>query len=598
MLIGFYKRISRWLHQEGVRGFYRKVKRILRYWHFRAWVFYLRKRKTSEKPDAQFFSFVKSPPLFSILLPAYRTHSSWLLQAVNSVREQGYRDWELCIGLCEVNERARSKIEDLARLDVRIRVFILEKNLGISGNSNLLAREAKGEFLAVLDHDDYLESHALQEVASFVHGGELDLIYTDEDVVSPRINLPSPPNIKPDWAPDSFHSCNYICHFCCFRRSLFEMIGGFRSEYDSAQDYDLFLRLIEKTNRIAHIPKVLYHWRRHTLSTASGKDGSAKPSAWETARQAMESHIDRGQQKAKVEMGNAFGTLHVRYIRETDPLVDIIIPSTNHENTLERCLNSILRLSRYTHFQITVMLNGPGDFTELMSLYAEETRIKMRHFEGPFNYSRINNIAAGKSKGEILLFLNDDIEITDPEWLEGLLEYALRDGVGAVGPMLLYSNGRIQHSGITVDSDQVTWEYHKKLPQTTGDYQSRAQIIQNVSAVTGACLCTRKKYFEEVGGFDEELSLAYNDIDYCLKLREKKYRVIYTPFVRLIHHESFTRGSDAYGEKRNRLQRETNRMREKWGRKGLQERYFDAAMFKPKANLKHLASCYLGYESA
>jgi GT2 family glycosyltransferase len=591
MFIAISKRASRWLRQEGLRGSYRKVRYVLRYWRFRWIVSRLQKQSHVRKVD-QGFRESRPFPLISILLPAYRTRGSWLMEAVKSVRDQTFENWELCIGLFEVNSETQRELRVLAGKDERIRLFDLSENLGISANSNRLAKEARGQFLAVLDHDDYLEPRALQEIAFLGLSAKFDLIYTDEDIVSSIWKLPSPPNLKPDWAPDSFRSGNYICHFTCFRRTLFEGIGGFRTEYDGSQDYDLFLRLTEKTQRIAHIPKVLYHWRRHSLSTASGSDANAKPQAWEASRMALQSHVERLGEKARVEMGTA-GTLRIRYTRSYDPRVDIVIPSTNRDNTLIRCLDSILHLTRYPNYRVTVMLNGGGSFDEIRKTYDGENRVHLRDYAEPFNFSRINNAAVDSCIGEVLVFLNDDIEVIDPEWLEGLLEHALRDKIGAVGPMLLYPNGTIQHAGISLDPVEVCWEFHRKLPQTGLGYHSRTQVIQNVSAVTGACLCTKRERFLEVGGFDEQFPFAYNDVDYCLKLLKKGYRNVYNPFVRLIHHESFTRGLDRGGEKFERLEREKEMMLIKWGAEGLQEHYFDAGLFRPAADLKRYATEYL-----
>jgi len=593
MIQSLFKRGSRWIRQEGWRGTARKIKYILRYWHFRRLVARL-KKKHSEGTKAESVAMTQSIPTFSVLMPAYRTQLSWLREALSSLRAQTDGNWELCIGLSEVEPEVEREVEEAARSDARIRVFKLTVNRGISLNSNELAGHARGEFLAVLDHDDYLEPHAFAEVTAVAHSGKFDLIYSDEDIVSSRLKIPSPPNIKPDWAPDSFRSCNYICHLCCFRRTLFEEVGGFRPEYDGSQDYDLFLRLTERTDRIAHIPKVLYHWRRHWLSTASGNDADAKPLAWEASRLALESHLRRSKdEEAHAEMGSTFGTLRVRYVRRSDPSVEIIIPSINHENTLVRCLDSIEKLSRYPNYRVTIMLNGSGDFRELRKFYEGRDRIRLRHYTDPFNFSRINNVAAADSDADMLLFLNDDIEITQPDWLEGLLEHALRPGVGAVGPMLLYPDGTIQHGGISVDPVEIAVDFHRRLPQGSPGYHLRAQTVQNVSAVTGACLCTRRRLFIDVNGFDEGFPLAYNDVDFCLKLLQKGYRVIYNPFVRLIHHESLTRGLDYQGAKLERLKIEIEMMRKKWGKDGLRDRYFDPKIFRPNADLSRLAAEYL-----
>jgi len=604
LMIDIFKLLSRWVHQDGWRGLGRKIRQVFLYWRFRLRVFFLRKLpkilvqaplgKNTYWPDISNSVHPRSAasvPTFSILLPAYRTKPTWLREAVNSVRKQSYENWELCIGLYDVGTILQDEVRALSEKDSRVRVFDLSENSGISINCNLLAKNATGEFLAVLDHDDYIEPHALQELAPLVSSGQFDLIYTDEDVIFTGVKIPLPPNLKPDWSPDSLLSYNYICHFCCYRHNLFWEIGGFRSEYDGAQDYDLFLRFSEKTERIAHVPKVLYHWRRHALSSSSGS--GAKPAAWEAGRRAVESHLKRVNEGARVELGKYFGTVRVHYPIPQAISVRIIIPSANRNNTLVRCLESIARFTRYPRYQVTVMLNGNGDFKELRKSYALHDRVFLHDYSEPFNYSRINNAAVAKSDGDVLVFMNDDIEVIEETWLEGLLEHVLRDKVGAVGPMLLYPNGTIQHSGISVEPDCIAWEFHKNLPQTTAGYNFRVQTLQNVTALTGACLCTRREYFLAVGGFDERLPLAYNDVDYCLKLLAMGYRMVYTPFVRLIHHESLTRGNDFEGEKWNRLRSEMDMMRQKWGAAGLRDRYFDPRLFKKGADLHRLAADYL-----
>jgi GT2 family glycosyltransferase len=578
-------RLGRWMRQEGMRGFRRKVRQILVYWKFRVWVFLLRPRNPAAPPGS------RETPLFSIVLPAYRTEPSWLRQAVRSVRAQWYPHWELCLGLCEVDPALAREMKALSRVDARIRVFDLTENRGISGNGNFLAREARAEFLAILDHDDYLEPHALSEVAARIADGA-DFIYTDEDIVSPRLRIPAPPNIKPDWAPENFYSGNYICHFCCFRRDSFEAVGGYRSPYDGAQDQDLFLRLTERARRIAHVPKVLYHWRRHALSTAAGAAAGAKPYFWEAGRRSLEAHFLGREQGPEVEFGKVAGSFRLRYPISRPVRVDILIPSSNREGTLGRCLASILNRTRNVDFRVIVMLNGPRDFGDIRAAYGGNPRVRLLDYGEPFNFSRINNVAAASGDGEVLAFLNDDVEVIEDAWLEGLLEHALRPEIGAAGPMLLYPDGTIQHAGISVNPDAVAWEMHKGLPQDAAGYHARAQIVQNVTAVTGACLVTRRACFEEAGGFDETFPLAYNDIDYCLKLLAAGRRVVYTPFVRLIHHESLTRGFDLEGEARARLEREMQRMRDKWGADALKDRYFDTTLFMPGADLKRLAREY------
>jgi GT2 family glycosyltransferase len=569
------------------RGLRRKLRQVAVYWKFRLLVRAARGRIAPGKASS-------GTPEFSLIVAAYRTRPAWLRRAVASVRRQSFGNWELCLGLCEVSPALRLEMESLARLDPRIRIVDLGENRGISGNNNRLAAEARGDYLAVLDHDDYLEPNALAEMAAKAASGNFDLIFSDEDVVIGPLCLPAPPNLKPTaFAPESCSSANYICHFCCFRRSLFEKVGGFRPDFDGAQDYDLFLRITEMAQgRVAHVPKVLYHWRRHGGSTSAGAVAGAKPYAWEAGRRAMQAHLDRVEPGATAEFGTVFGTLRTRHDHAEKPRVEIIIPSADRDGTLGRCLRSILKHTRYPDYRVTVMLNGPDDFDALRARHANEPRIRFLYFAEPFNFSRINNVGAAACDGEMLLFLNDDIEVEGEGWIEGLLEHALRPGIGAVGPRLSYPDGSIQHAGICVDPEVVTWEIDKGLAGDAAGYHAHAGTVQNVTAVTGACLMTRRECFREVGGFDENFPLAYNDIDYCLKLLAAGRRIVYTPFVRLMHHESLTRGADQDIARRARLSNETKRMRDKWGAEGLTDRYFDVRLFRPGADLGRMAREY------
>lgn len=572
------KRAFQWITRDTLKGTSRRIRQFLGYWTFRFLVFCLRKRKAfSEAPS---LSIPGEPPFFSLLLVAYRTPPAWLHKAVNSVRGQLFPNWELCIGLCEIDPALERELRAIADIDTRIRLFDLKENLGISLNTNAIAACSKGDFLCVLDHDDYLEPHALREIFPLASSGEFDLIYTDEDIVTANGML-LPPNIKPDWAPETHLSYGYICHLCCFRRSLFDQAGGFHSEFDNAQDYDLFLRMSEKTERIAHIPKVLYHWRRHALSSTSGAE--AKPTAWDAGKRAVESHLQRIKENARVERGSLVGTLRVRHPVQNSTRVDIIMASLNEKN-LGRCLNSILRLTRYPNYRICIV-GAKNDLEASPHPIPGSDHILFLEYSGPFNLSSMNNFGAKTCDGDLLLFLSEDVEITYEDWLEGLLEQMERQKIGAVGPLLLSPEGLIRQAGLNVDEHEVSENFHAGSRPEGGGYNFISQVVHNVTAVSSLCLCTRRKCFLEVGGFDEQVPDAFNDIDYCLRLIERGYRIVYTPYTRLVLVENISTHSEWRKSKQTML--------EKWNNGELHDRYFNAPLFKPGSNLYRLAMNYL-----
>ncbi len=571
--------------QKDWRSVYRKAKHTLRYWCAR---YEARIANTSALKN--FGSPVIHKTSFTLLLPAFRTRPKWLLEAIHSVQRQSHPHWELRIGLCELSPGLIAELQSLARRDPRLKLYPIVENLGISGNTNHLTVAIKSDYVAFLDHDDYLEEHALSAMAKAAESTQADVLYSDEDVVSPNLNLPSPPNLKPDFAPESFLSHNFVCHLCCIKSTLFQEVGPLDSKYDGAQDYDFLLRCLEKGAQFHHVKKILYHWRRHRDSTAAGRNGQGKPKAWEAGRLAVAAHSQRTGKGHAADFGLAYGTVKVMHSVADWPAITLIIPSMNREGTLIRCLDSVLTNSTYPRYEIWVSLNGSADIDALRKHYEQENRCAFVWDDSPFNWSRINNVGARASKSPLLLFMNDDIEIQQADWMEKLAEQVLRQDVGASGPTLLYPDGTYQHTGIQVDTDYIGWDFNKDLIAGNAGYMSRAQSIQNVSAVTGACLCTRREAFEAVGGFDESLPLAFNDIDYGLALQAKGLRVVYTPYACLTHHESLTRGLDISGEKRDRLESEIRQMQEKWKHRLERDTFFDARLFKPGKAWKRAAS--------
>jgi GT2 family glycosyltransferase len=547
-------RVVRWLRYDGWSGSVRRIFQYARYWHFRWLVSSLRRRPA--QPVTTGNDFGAHSTLITIVLVAFRTEAHWLRQAVDSVRTQDFRDWELCIGFCEVDPLLREEMSEIAQSDKRIRLLDLGENLGIAANTNKTAEGAAGEFLAVLDHDDYLEPGALREVAALARTAPFDLIYTDEHIVTPR-GVPLLPILKPDWAPESLLSFNYICHFCCFRASLFREIGGFHLGFEGAQDYDLFLRLSEKASRIGHVPKVLYNWRRHAASTSGG--GGAKPAAWEAGRRAVEAHLQRMGKHASVELGTHFGTVSVQPRLSVFPSVEIVLTNGRSEAEYHLCIDNLRRLTRYPDFSIRT-----------------ENRTK-------FENQKV------VTESDVLVFLDTRVQVLQENWLEFMVAHVLQPGIGAVGPLLISPAGRIEHAGLAVDPKLIFLDYHKFLPAHSGGYAYRVATVQNVTAVGPLCLCTRRAIFERLGGFDSELPPPFAAVDYCLKLAGAGFRNLYTPQVRAGYSET----KDHKEIPHIALQRAREKMRAKWGAHGLRERYFDSRLLRLGTGLRQLASEYL-----
>lgn len=478
-------------------------------------------------------------PMISIVMPVYNTKETWLRQAIESVQSQIYPNWELCI--CNDGSAAShvSRIlDDYCSLGERIRVQTTPQNRGISAASNAALSAATGEFVGFVDHDDELAPDALCEVVRLLNERpDLDLIYTDEDkltVDSRRVE----PFFKPDWSPDLFLSMNYIAHFVVVRRSILRGINGFSEGLEGSQDYDLILRISEKTQRIGHIARPLYSWRKTPDSTARSTD--AKPYAHAAGRKALQKHLQRSGIAAEVVDGLVTPLRYrVRYMIDGQPLVSIIIPTRDRVDLLKRCLKSIEEKTTYRHFEIIIVDNQSQEPETLSYLACSPHAVVS--VPGPFNYSYINNIGAAHAQGEYLLFLNNDTEVITEEWLAAMLEHAQHPSVGVVGAKLLYPNGTIQHAGVVLGHAGMAGHAFWYLPADDPGYFDLAQVVRNCSAVTAACMMMRKSVFAEVGGFDDNIKVALNDIDLCLRVREKGYLVIYTPYAVLYHLESATR---------------------------------------------------------
>ncbi|ADB58259.1 glycosyltransferase [Archaeoglobus profundus] len=512
----------------------------------------------------------KYRPKISIIMPTWNTDERWLRKAIESVLNQVYDNWELCIADGgSTKPHVRKILEEYAKKDKRIKVKFLPKNLGIAGNSNEALKLATGEFVAFLDHDDELAPFALYEVVKLLNEKpDLDFIYSDEDKIDEK-GRRRDPFFKPDYSPDMFLSCNYLIHITVIRKSLVDKVGGFRLGYDGSQDYDLFLRVLEHTDKIAHIPKILYHWRAIETSCASRPE--AKMYAYKAAKKALADAMKRrGIEIEGVYDGLWLGSYRIKYKINGNPKVSIIIPTKDKVEVLKRCVESILNKTTYQNYEIVIVDNNSQEEKtfEYYETIKDHPKIRILEYNKPFNFSAINNYAVSKVDSEFILFLNNDTEVITSEWLSAMLEHAQRKEVGAVGAKLLYPNNTIQHAGVILGLGvhRVAGHSHRHYPANSHGYVGRINVVQNLSAVTAACMLTKKSLFEEVGGFDEvNLPIAFNDVDYCLKLREKGYLIVYTPYAVLYHYESLSRGYEDTPEKQARFLREVRYMREKWG---------------------------------
>lgn len=482
-------------------------------------------------------------PVISILTPVYNVDKLWLEKAIESVRAQVYPEWELCLADDASTEpHVRETLEYYAALDPRIKVTYLEENQGISGASNAALALAGGEFIGLLDNDDELTPDALYEVARLLgEHREADMVYSDEDKLDME-GARLEPFFKPDWNPDQFRCHMYTCHFGVYRREIVERIGGFRLGFEGSQDYDLVLRFIEETGNIFHIPKILYHWRKIPGSTAEryGVKDSDRPSL-----KALEEAARRRNPEATVEKGLRLGTFRVRAPISGDPLVSIIIPTKDKAALLKACVESVIAGADYSNYEILVVDNMSGEPETKAYLRSLEDRDRCRviPYGAPFNFAAINNEAARFARGDFLLFLNNDAEVMSSEWLAPMLEFAQRPDVGAVGAKLIYGDNTIQHAGIILGLGGIANHAFYNFPLGREPYFGLTDVIRDCSAVTGACMMVRRSVFEELGGFDEvNCPIAFNDVDLCLRMREKGYLVVYTPYAVLYHHESVSRG--------------------------------------------------------
>ncbi|MFM2302983.1 MAG: hypothetical protein RLZZ135_386 [Cyanobacteriota bacterium] len=518
---------------------------------------------------AETIELLPSKPLISAIVPVFNTPEPFLRAAIESVIAQIYPHWELCIADdCSTQPHIRQVLAEYQARDSRIKVKFRETNGHISNSSNSALELATGDFVALLDHDDLLTPDAFYEVALLLNRHpEADMIYSDEDKIDEQGQLKEP-FFKPDWCPDSFLSRMYTCHLGVYRRSLISAINGFRPGFEGSQDYDLVLRVTEKTKNIFHIPKILYHWRIHSQSVASGSE--AKPYAYQAAEKALNEALIRRQELGQViGVPGYLGHYCIRYALPSHPRISIIIPTRDLSVDLDKCLASIFTKSTYSNYEVLVIDNNSVEAStaEVLDRWTKTEPTRFRHlaFKQPFNFSKLNNYAVSNTQSELIVFLNNDTEVITPDWLEAMAEQAQRPTIGAVGCLLLYPNETIQHAGIVLGLGGVAGHGNHYASSSNPGYFGQLISISNFSAVTAACLMCRREVFDEVGGFDEVLSIAFNDVDLCLKMKQAGYHNVYLPHARLYHYESKSRGYENTTEKQLRFKQETAHIRNKWG---------------------------------
>ena len=523
----------------------------------------------------------------SILVPLYNTPENFLREMIGSVTWQTYQNWELCLadGSDDAHKEVGAICQELAKKDKRIKYKKLEKNEGISGNTNECLKLATGEYIGLFDHDDILHPCVLFEYVKAINEQGADYLYCDETTfkdgsIDKMITL----HFKPDYAIDNLRANNYICHFSCFKKELLEGMELFRKQFDGSQDHDMILRLTDKAKKVVHVPKLLYYWRSHAGSVAS--DISAKSYAIEAARGAVADHLrTHGYEHFKITSTRAFETIFkISYEIIGNPKVSIVIANKDHVEDLRRCISSIREKSTYDNYEIVVVENN-STTEEVIAYYKELTNekynvgskhgdvtlsddgiVKIVKYEGSFNYSAINNLGVEHADGEYVLLLNNDTQVITVNWIEELLMYAQRKDVGAVGGKLFYGNKTIQHAGVVIGLGAHRTAGHTHYGQSRENlgYMGRLCYTQNATAVTGACLMVKKALYEKVGGLDAGFAVSLNDVDFCLKLRKEGYLNVFTPFAELFHFESISRGLDDAGEKAQRYNKESEVFREKW----------------------------------
>lgn len=537
---------------------------------------YLEWIKNGEKDiDVEFVDF-KYKPLISIVVPVYNANEDVLSECIESVLNQTYDNFELCLADdCSTLDETIECLKKYEKHD-KVKVIYRKKNGHISEATNSAISIASGEFIGLLDNDDILTENALYEVVKVLNKNKMiDMIYSDEDKIALNGKRYFP-HFKPDFSPDTLLSSNYICHFTVLRKSIVDELGGFRSEYNGSQDYDMFLRFTEKTNNIYHIPKILYRWRMIEGSTSS--DASSKNYAYEAGKRAIEDALKRRGKKANVHMMGVPQMYDVEYLCDKEPMISIIIPTKDKIEVLSRCINSIYKKTDYKNYEIIVVNNNSvkeETFSYLKKLQKSKKNFSYFDLNCEFNYSYLNNEAVKRSKGDYIVLLNNDTEVISSNWLHKMVGYAMQKHIGCVGVKLLYPTNTVQHCGVVIGCAGVA--AHAFIGSQADDFGYFGRLVANYnwSAVTAACLMVKKSKYLEVNGLDENLKVAYNDVDFNMKLLNRGYYNVIIPSVKLYHYESVSRGNDLNDKNKARFVSEIKFICDKWGKEGFVDKFYN-----------------------
>ena len=532
---------------------------------YKSW-FKLTKASKEELIKQKEYKWAEDAPLFSIVVPLYRTPKGYLKELIESIGAQTYVKWELCLADGSPDNKLEMFVKSYQ--DERIKYRYIGENLGISGNTNKAVEMATGDFIVLCDHDDLITPDALFEFAKeIVADSEVDSIYSDEDKIDEKSYDVFDPSFKPDFNIDMLRSQNYICHLYGVRRELVEKYGMFNSEYDGAQDYDFILRMSEHSRKIAHVAKILYHWRTHQGSTALNPE--SKMYAYDAGARAIGAHYARVLpeiQIERIENGYTLGMYHTVFKFNEYPLISVIIPNKDHTDDLDKAIRSMIEKGTWPNLEFIVVENNSTEektWEYYKKIEKEYSQVKVVYYDGIFNYAKINNFGVRHARGEYYLFMNNDVELIEPDSLKEMMGYGQRNDVGAVGCRLLYEDNTLQHAGVIVGEIGVAEHIFKK--QIEGmTYHARAMLTQDMSAVTAAVMLVKKEVFEKVEGFDERFAVAFNDIDICMKIREDKKLIVYAPYACFHHYESKSRGAEDTPEKIERFINEVNLFNSKW----------------------------------
>lgn len=560
----------RYLKHFGLKEFYVRLRERLEPEEVPYGPWYEHYAPTAQELDRQRKREFKEAPRFSVVVPCFHTPPRYLREMVSSVLSQTYAGLELClVNASPEDEQLREQLRAFASSDARVKVWELERNLGISENTARGIAMAQGDYIALLDHDDLLSPAALYQMAAYLEQHpDTGVLYTDEDKVSEDSGEHFQPHLKPDYSPDLLRSNNYICHFLAVRREVVRMAGMPDPSFEGAQDHDWIFRCIFEAEKlglkVGHVPEILYHWRTHAASTADNP--LSKQYACEAGRRAIEAELKRRETPGIVQSRKEPGFYRVVYPVREEALISILIPNRDEKETLEKCLRSIWEKSTYQNYEILVVENNSRT-REIFEYYRQidgTHHTRVLYWNGPFNYSAINNFGFSQARGGYFLCLNNDMEVITPGWLEELLGVCQRPQVGAAGAKLLYPDGSIQHAGIAVGIGGIAGSLFTGMNGRYSGYLHKADLMQNLSAVTAACMMISARLYRELGGFEEKLGVAFNDVDLCLRVRSAGYLIVYDPYVQLYHYESKSRGVEDTKEKVRRFQSEIEFFRGRW----------------------------------